>query len=284
MSKSETKSDGTAEATETGEGASGNGAQPHAHIALQSTSSAPTGGEVLEQATGPDGETLTLRRAGGGFEILTNGRPLMASAIRRSEVELVNIGMVPLRDRNDITVLLCGLGMGHMLAHLLASPRVIRVDVVEHAAPIIEWNRTHLSTLHHQPPLADSRVHVHQKGLADYLRDMRYGLIPDLKLEGGGYLAVMLDLDHGPTQLLRPGNAPLYTEEGLTDLEDALRPGGVLAMWSAGRDAALLSRLQARFQNLAEIAVPVDVPGATGLDYLSRARKRAPVRPGRAQA
>ena len=88
--------------------------------------------EVLETAQGPDGETLTLRRAQGGFEILSGDRVIMQSAVRRSERELVNVGMVALRDRNDITVLLAGLGMGHVLSALLENPRVVRVDVVEH--------------------------------------------------------------------------------------------------------------------------------------------------------
>ena len=123
-------------------------------------------GETIETAVDPDGKALVLRRAAGGFEILSDGRVVMQSALRRSERELFNLAMVPLRDRHDITVLLAGLGMGHLLASVLESPRVVRVDVVEHCPAIIEWNRTHLSTLHREPPLADSRVHVHPMGLA----------------------------------------------------------------------------------------------------------------------
>ena len=100
--------------------------------------------EVIEAAVDPDGKPLELRRAAGGFEIVSAGRVVMQSALRRSERELVNLGMVPLRDRNDITVLVAGLGMGYLLAALLESPRVIRVDVVEHSAAIIEWNKTTL--------------------------------------------------------------------------------------------------------------------------------------------
>lgn len=266
---------------------SGNG-QGHAVAATQVAS-----GEVLAEATGPDGESLTLRRAAGGFEILSlakgDGEPqaprlLMASAQRRCEGELANFVMGPLRDRNDITVLLAGLGMGYTLAALLQSPRIIRVDVVEHSPAIIDWNRSHLSTLHHEPPLSDARVHVHAMGLSEYLRSMRYGAIPGLQLENGGYLAVVLDLDHGPSALLRPQNAGLYSDDGLQDLEEALRAGGVLALWSSVREPELLARLGSRFQNLAEVAYPVDVPGSAGLDYLYRARKRASANRSRAQA
>lgn len=234
-------------------------------------------GDILEETRGPDGETLTLRRAQGGFEILADGRVIMQSALRRSERELVNVGMVPLRDRTDITVLLGGLGMGYCLAALLESPRVVRVDVVEHSTPIVNWNSTHLSVLHREPPLADRRVHLHNQGFSEFLRAMRYKAVPGLELEGEGFLAVLLDLDDGPSAVGRPQNAALYSDEGLEDIEGSLRPGGVLALWSSQREVELLSRLQARFQNLAEIAVPVDVPGSAGLDYLYRARKRAPL-------
>lgn len=252
---------------------------------------AGAGAGVVAQATGPDGEQLVLRRAAGGYEILRDGRVAIASAERRSERELVNVGLVPLRDRQDITVLVAGLGMGYLLAALLESPRVVRVDVVEHSAAIVEWNRTFLAPLHGMAPLDDPRVHVHTMGFADYLRAVRYQAVPGLNaaLEGGGYLAVLMDLDDGPNALSRGGNADLYTEEGLADIEEAIRPGGVIALWSAQRETELMARLHGRFQNIAEIAFPVDVPSSAGLDYLYRARRRAiggaTVKPGnRAQA
>ncbi len=239
--------------------------------------------EILEQAQGPGGKFLTLRRVHGGFEVVTEDssgkdeQVLLASAARRSERELVNIGLGPLRDRNDITVLLAGLGMGHLLAALLESPRVVRVDVVEYSLPIIDWNRSHLSVLHKEPPLADSRVHVHNQELGEFLRAMRYGAVPGLQLEGEGFLAALLDLDDGPSALYRQENSALYTDDGLSDIEMALRPGGVLALWSARREPELLARMQSRFQNLAEIAVPIDLPSSSGLDYIYRARRRAPL-------
>jgi spermidine synthase len=239
----------------------------------------------IASAVGPDGEQLTLFQQRGGFVIHKDGVPIIFSEQRRSERELATAVLAPLRDRNDISVLCAGLGMGYLLAALLESPRVTRVDVVEHSAAIIEWNRSHLATLHREPPLADSRVRVCQMGLSQYLRAMRYGTQPEPKLEGSGYLAFVLDVDDGPSALSRPQNAGLYTDDGLADLEEALRPGGTLVLWSAQREQELLARLHGRLQNLAEIAVPVDVPGSAGLDYLYRGRRRAPAKSAtRAQA
>jgi hypothetical protein len=100
--------------------------------------------------------------------------------------------------------------------------------------------------------------------------------VPGLTLDGDGFLALLLDLDNGPSALSRPQNESLYSDDGLLDIETALRAGGVLALWSEKREPTLLPLLQSRFQNIAEIAFPVDVPGSAGLDYLYRARKRAP--------
>ncbi len=244
--------------------------------AASESNSEAASGEIIETTTGPDQKPLTLRRAAGGFEIVSDGKIVIKSALRRSERELFNLAMAPLRDRHDITILLCGLGMGYLLAAALESPRVVRVDVVEHSPAIVNWNRSHLSTLHREPPLGDSRVQVHEMGLPAYLRAMRYGTLPEVKLESGGYLALIMDLDDGPSGLSQPRNADLYSDDGLADLEEALRPGGVLALWSAQREPELLGRLTGRFQNLAEIAVPVDVPDHAGLDYIYRGRKRAP--------
>jgi hypothetical protein len=239
---------------------------------------------VLDTAQGPDGETLTLHAVPGGFEIHAGGQLYISSALRRSERELTNVGMVALRDRNDITVLIAGLGMGHLLAAVLENPRVVRVDVVEHSSAIINWNRSHFAALHRAPPLDDPRVHVHQMGLSAYLRAFRYKALPTVQLEDSGYLAILLDLDEGPSHLLRAKNADLYSEDGLTDLEETLRPGGVLALWSQAREVAFIEQLKGRFQNIAEIVIPVEVPGSPGLDYLYRARRRPPVHRTRAQA
>jgi hypothetical protein len=116
---------------------------------------------------------------------------------------------------------------------------------------------------------------------------MRYKAVPGLELDGDGFLAVLLDMDNGPSTLSRAQNAGLYSDDGLEDIESALRAGGVLALWSEKRETELMSRLNGRFQNIAEVAFPVDVPDSAGLDYLYRARKRAPLGSaprGRAQA
>ena len=48
------------------------------------------------------------------------------------------------------------------------------------------------------------------------------------------YDAILLDVDNGPDGLTRNSNDALYNKAGLNAARQALRPGGVLAVWSSG--------------------------------------------------
>jgi spermidine synthase len=60
----------------------------------------------------------------------------------------------------------------------------------------------------------------------------------------GRYDAILLDVDNGPDGLTRAANDQLYSASGLALAKAALKPGGVLAIWSAGPDAAFARRLK----------------------------------------
>jgi spermidine synthase len=59
----------------------------------------------------------------------------------------------------------------------------------------------------------------------------------------GKYDAILLDVDNGPDGLVRQANDRLYSNAGLAAARSALRPGGVLAVWSAGPDPVFARRL-----------------------------------------
>lgn len=82
-------------------------------------------------------------------------------------------------------------------------------------------------------PLRDSRVTVRETDVARMLMN-----------EQQAYDAVLLDVDNGPEGLTRKENDWLYSLDGLTEAYMALRPGGVLAVWSAGPDKEFTQRLR----------------------------------------
>ncbi len=217
-----------------------------------------------------DGVTIELVQRGEALDVLVDGRRVMRSDARRAEKRLVELALAPLGQRDDITVVLAGLGMGFTLRALLDAPGVVRVDVVEASRGMLEWEARHFAGLNGDA-LKDPRVTLHAMDLAAFLKSLRTkAIVPPT---GDGWLALVLDLDEGPALVSRPGNASFYEDEGVERLEAALRPGGVLALWSAAREPALLQRLHARLKNVAEIVVPVDVDDKSNLDYVYRGRR-----------
>lgn len=206
-----------------------------------------------------DGRTVELYQDGDQFEVTVDGRRVMASAA----ATLAELAVSPWHGRDDVSVLVGGLGMGHLVRAVLDAPgaAVVRVDVVEASAAIRRWNQELFA---HRSTLADPRVAVHDGELTAFVRAPRQPPLPP-----DGWFALILDLDEHPAWYARTGNPFLYTDEGLDTLVAALRPGGVLALWTAQRDDALDRRLRARLQQVNRVGVPTDA----GLDYVYRGRR-----------
>jgi spermidine synthase len=185
----------------------------------------------LAAARGPSGERLVLRRRGGMFEIRCGGWELMSSRAHHSEqvmARLVGARLAVAAPR----VLIGGLGMGYTLRAMLDSlPAAAGVVVAELFAEVVAWNRGPLADLARRP-LDDARVSV------------RCGDVAGL-LEAGGFDAVLLDIDNGPGAVMLAGNRALYAAEGLRRVGAALRPAGVLAVWSADPSAPFERALDA---------------------------------------
>jgi spermidine synthase len=98
-------------------------------------------GETIDRRVTSDGHEVALVKRGDDFEIIYDGNFLMASDCRRSEQSLAELALSPLSQRDDVTVLVAGLGMGHTLRAVLNTPGVVRVDVVEIEPAVVEWNQ-----------------------------------------------------------------------------------------------------------------------------------------------
>jgi spermidine synthase len=197
---------------------------------------------VLERVTTERGE-LVLRRRDEHFEIISNGVFLMDTSDGRSERLLVDAAVESAPA--PAAVAIGGLGVGFTLAQALRHPRVATVTVVEVEPAVIAWHAEYLSAVS-GVSLDDPRVTV---ACADFRRW--------LTETGDRYDAICLDIDNGPEWTVTPSNGELYSDAGIVALRETLRPGGVLAVWSANRSDAFEHRLRRQFPRVELRTVPV---------------------------
>ena len=188
--------------------------------------------ELLDVAQVPGGEELKLFRRGGDFMISLGRNELMTSRTSGSEEALATLTCERIAGAKAPHVLVGGYGMGFTLrAALGVLGRDATVTVAELVPEIFAWARGPMQEMT-GASLADKRVRLVEGDVAEQIRDARQG-----------YDAILLDVDNGPDGLTREGNDGLYSPQGLEAAKAALRPGGVLAVWSAAPDAAFTRRL-----------------------------------------
>ena len=198
----------------------------------------------LAETRTPDGARLSLHEHDGSFCIRLNGQDLMHSVTSTSEILLGDLAEAHLSRNTPVRVLIGGLGLGYTLKAVLAKakPHVV-VEVAELMPEVVEWNRTFMAGLNGRL-LDDPRVVVRMGDVVDVIARVRPGT----------YDALLLDVDNGPTPMVRAGNVRLYGDRGLQALKAALKPGGRLAIWSAAPDRSFEARLRAA--GFAASAVP----------------------------
>jgi len=199
--------------------------------------------ELLDTADVPGGEPLRLFRRGADFMIVLERNELMNSRMSGSEEALAEMTIERL-GRKDPHLLIGGYGMGFTMRKALAllGPNAV-VSVAELVPKIIDWARGPMAEMT-AGGLDDPRAHVE---LVDVARAIGRAQ--------GVYDAILLDVDNGPDGLTRPGNDGLYSMTGLKIAKAALKPGGVLAVWSAAPDARFAKRMHDAGFQVDEVAV-----------------------------
>jgi len=190
--------------------------------------------EFLGSAQAPgDGEELSLYRRGEEYSIRVKNRSLMDSAVHGSEDALAELACRMITGHPHPRILIGGLGMGYTTAAALRQlGSNSQVTVAELVPAVVEWNREFLGGLAGHP-LDDPRVTVRVVDVANVLGE-----------DQAAYDAILLDVDNGPQGLTRSGNSWLYAQVGLEVAWEALRPKGVLAVWSAAPNQAFARRLR----------------------------------------
>ncbi len=180
----------------------------------------------------PGGGCLQLVSYGRDFEILLGTEQLMGSWAGGSEEALATLVCQRLGAR-DGRWLIGGLGMGFTLAAALAVlPARSEIVVAELVPKVVSWALG---------PLA----HIFGDSLCDPRVSLKIRDVHDLIVERTDrFDAILLDVDNGPDGLVSLANERLYCNWGLRATYAALRPGGMLAVWSAYPDEDFIGRLE----------------------------------------
>jgi spermidine synthase len=187
---------------------------------------------LIDSAPVPGGGELRLIRRGDDFWIMLGSNALMSTRLRGSEEALATLACERLSGRPRPAILIGGLGMGFTLrAALGALGRDSEVVVSELVPAIVDWARGPMAHIH-GGSLDDPRVRIVESDVGDLIAAAR-----------SSYDSILLDVDNGPDALSRETNDRLYDLEGLHRAKSALKPGGLLAIWSAAPDPAFARRL-----------------------------------------
>lgn len=201
-----------------------------------------------------------LARRGDDWMVKVDRRVLMVNRMHQSEISLAEEAIARVAEPRH--VLIGGLGLGYTLrAALDAAPPTSRVSVVELVPQLVDWNRRHLK-------------HLTEAACDDPRCEIVIGDAFDVILRGkGAFDAILLDVDNGPEAISQAKNNRLYNDSGIRACWDALAPGGVLSVWSAGPNDKYAARLKRHGFACEVLRVPVQ-KGARATHVLFIGKRR----------
>jgi spermidine synthase len=196
------------------------------------------------------------------YEVKLGDHFLMTSLFHEAESQLSRIGL-GLLDREELDVVVGGLGLGYTAVAALEDKRVKSLIVIEYLEAVIGWHKQHLVP---QGKILtdDSRCRlVH----ADFFA-LSSGLLPgfDPISPSKKFDAVLLDIDHTPTHFLNKTNSHFYSEKGLKELSRHLKSHGVFALWADGSpEEAFTDHLKSVFIDVESHHIQFDNPITGGI-------------------
>ena len=187
---------------------------------------------------------LRLMRRGAEFSMRLGPNELMNSRLSGSEQALATLACRRIEAVKAPHLLIGGLGMGFTLrAALAVLGAEARITVAELVPAVIAWARGPMTGLFGDS-LSDPRTRVREADVVDVIRS-----------HASSFDAILLDVDNGPEGLIRKANDALYDLRGLKTIRRALRPRGVLAVWSSGPNPAFTKRLRDAGFDVDEVAL-----------------------------
>jgi len=215
----------------------------------------------IAKIPGSDGE-LRLMRRGKEFSIMLGTNELMNSRLSGSEAALATLAAKQIEKVAKPVVLIGGLGMGFTLrAALTVLGSKAQIVVSELVPAVVAWARGPMAQVFGDS-LDDPRVSIRETDVAEVMRARR-----------SAFDAILLDVDNGPEGLTRKGNDALYSSAGLKTARTALRPGGVLAVWSSGPNPAFAKRRGGADFDVNEVNIRATCKGVGARHVIWIARK-----------
>jgi spermidine synthase len=203
--------------------------------------------ELIDSTQIEDGELLELFSHGRDFMIVLGRNELMSTRMRFSEEQLAELTIARL-GKEAPRILIGGYGMGftYRAARTRLGERA-QIVTAEISDAIVEWARGPMAELTGDT-LSDPRLDLRICDVAALIDDANDGTCAKFD-------AILLDVDNGPDGLVRAENNRLYSRTGLAKARDAMKPGGILAVWSAAPDPAFRKRLKDAGLTVEEVSV-----------------------------
>ena len=192
--------------------------------------------DLIDTAIIEDGETRELYSHGRDFMIVLGRNELRSTRLRYSEEQLAEMTLDRLAS-DAPRILIGGYGMGFTLrAALERLGERAEVVVGEISHKIVEWAEGPMAELTGDC-LSDPRLDLKICDVAALIDDANDGTCEKFD-------AILLDVDNGPDGLVRADNNRIYSRTGLGKARDALKPGGIVSVWSAAPDPAFRRRMK----------------------------------------
>jgi spermidine synthase len=199
----------------------------------------------IDSARVPGAEVeLRLMRRGDEFSMKLGPNELMNSRLSGSEEALATLACRRLEAVKAPHLLIGGLGMGFTLRAALAvlGPQA-RITVAELVPAVIAWAKGPMAEIFGDS-LTDPRATIRSADVVEVIGS-----------HASAFDAILLDVDNGPEGLIRKANDALYDLKGLKAIRRALRPKGVLAVWSSGPNPSFSKRLRDAGFDVNEVGV-----------------------------
>ncbi|MBA3012891.1 MAG: spermidine synthase [Proteobacteria bacterium] len=205
------------------------------------------------------------------YEVKLGEAFLMSSLYHEAESQLSSLGL-GLLEKDELDVVVGGLGLGYTAVSALEDRRVKSLVVVEYLEPVIQWHKKGLVPLGSRLS-NDPRCRLVGADFFALSRDISKSFDPLHPAKK--HDAILLDIDHTPTRVLHQSNTRFYTEKGLTELAHHLTPGGVFGLWADGpAEACFTTHLGKVFATANAHTIEFDNPvtgrPSSGAVYLAR--------------